>query len=116
LKTDPLHLGYYGFPANHDGKVKVACHAAGYLNLSEDGVTSVPRTKVSNPEDTLPHNSLVEYRKFLGKFLPKLNELDAADSRVCWYSDSFDGDFIITPHPKYQNLIVATGDSGHGMK
>lgn len=32
------------------------------------------------------------------------------------YSDSFDGDFIISPHPKYQNLIVATGDSGHGMK
>jgi sarcosine oxidase / L-pipecolate oxidase len=84
--------------------------------MCEDGKVSVPRTKVANPDDTLPHNSLVEYREFLGKFLPKLNELDISDSRVCWYSDSFDGDFIISPHPKYQNLIVATGDSGHGMK
>ncbi|KAI8578832.1 hypothetical protein K450DRAFT_244750 [Umbelopsis ramanniana AG] len=113
---DISYLGYYGFPANHEGKVKVACHAAGYLNMCEDGKVSVPRTKVANPDDTLPHNSLIEYREFFGKFLPKLNELDIADSRVCWYSDSFDGDFIISPHPKYQNLIVATGDSGHGMK
>lgn len=32
------------------------------------------------------------------------------------YSDSIDGDFVITPHPDYKNLIVAAGDSGHGMK
>lgn len=37
-------------------------------------------------------------------------------SCICRYSDSFDGDFIITPHPKHKNLIVASGDSGHGMK
>lgn len=32
------------------------------------------------------------------------------------YSDSIDGDFVITPHPDYKNLVVAAGDSGHGMK
>lgn len=32
------------------------------------------------------------------------------------YSDSIDGDFVISPHPDYHNLIVAAGDSGHGLK
>jgi sarcosine oxidase/L-pipecolate oxidase len=32
------------------------------------------------------------------------------------YADSIDGDFVITPHPDYKNLVIATGDSGHGMK
>ncbi|KAM3578515.1 hypothetical protein VKS41_009105 [Umbelopsis sp. WA50703] len=113
---DISHLGYYGFPANQHGKVKVACHAAGYVNVGKDGKVAGPRTRVANPNDTMPHSSLKEYREFLGKFLPKLNQHDIIDSRVCWYSESFDCDFIISPHPKYQNLIVATGDSGHGMK
>jgi glycine/D-amino acid oxidase-like deaminating enzyme len=34
----------------------------------------------------------------------------------CRYSDSIDGDFVISPHPDYKNLVVAAGDSGHGMK
>ncbi|KAG2179951.1 hypothetical protein INT43_003738 [Umbelopsis isabellina] len=113
---DISYLGYYGFPMNQHGKVKVACHAAGYVNVDKDGKVGAPRTRVANPNDTMPHNSLKEYRQFLGEFMPKLNEHDIVDSRVCWYSESFDGDFIISPHPKYQNLIVATGDSGHGMK
>lgn len=32
------------------------------------------------------------------------------------YCDSVDGHYLIAPHPEYQNLIVATGDSGHGAK
>lgn len=77
-------LGYYGFPTNHHGKVKVACHAAGYVNVDKGGRIGAPRTRVANPNDTMPHNSLKEYRKFLGEFMPKLNEHDIVDSRVCW--------------------------------
>lgn len=69
---------------NSEGKVKVACHAAGYLNMCKDGKCSVPRTKVDHPQDTMPHNSLVEYRDFLSRFMPKLNTMDIADTRVCW--------------------------------
>lgn len=32
------------------------------------------------------------------------------------YSDSIDGDFVIGPHPDYKNLLIACGDSGHGLK
>lgn len=32
------------------------------------------------------------------------------------YSDSADSSFLVTPHPRYQDLVIASGDSGHGMK
>lgn len=32
------------------------------------------------------------------------------------YCDAIDGHFLVTPHPDFENLIVASGDSGHGMK
>jgi glycine/D-amino acid oxidase-like deaminating enzyme len=32
------------------------------------------------------------------------------------YSDTHDGDFWIAPDPERPNLIIATGDCGHGFK
>lgn len=47
-----------------------------------------------------------------------MNALRSADQRYRYqrYSDSIDGDFVIGPHPDYKNLLVACGDSGHGLK
>ena len=32
------------------------------------------------------------------------------------YCDCVDGHFLVAPHPDFDNLIIASGDSGHGMK
>lgn len=37
-------------------------------------------------------------------------------SRVCWYSDSLDENWLIDRMPGVEGLVVATGDSGHGFK
>lgn len=113
---DFSRAGFYGFPINDDGVMKVALHAAGYLNPRQGDNVSVPRTQSTNDQDTIPLRAVQEFREYLHLFLPITEELDITYSRVCWYADSVDGDFIIAPHPDYDNLIVATGDSGHAMK
>ncbi|KAI9013417.1 FAD dependent oxidoreductase-domain-containing protein [Phycomyces nitens] len=113
--ADLSRTGYYGFPTNGDGKVKVGRHFSGYLYPRQDGI-SIPRTQVTHAADTIPIKDLREMRGFLDQFLPCTSSLDVSYARVCWYSDSIDGNFLVAPHPEYSNLIVASGDSGHGMK
>ncbi|KAF7727598.1 hypothetical protein EC973_007359 [Apophysomyces ossiformis] len=93
-----------------------ARHSAGYLNPRQEDQVSVPRTKVSHVDDTIPIGAVRGFRRLLKDFLPQTDGLDIVDTRLCWYSDTSDGDFLITPHPTYQNLIIASGDSGHAMK
>ncbi|DAA78274.1 TPA_exp: putative Fructosyl amino acid oxidase [Trichophyton benhamiae CBS 112371] len=38
------------------------------------------------------------------------------ETRVCWYTDTPKGDFIISYHPEIKSLFIATGGSGHGYK
>ncbi|KAI8338811.1 FAD dependent oxidoreductase [Blakeslea trispora] len=114
---DVSRTGFYGFPVNSDGILKISKHSIGYLNpRSDQDPTSVPRTQSSHPDDTIPLSALKEVREFLNEFFPFSAEHDIVYSRVCWYSDSIDGDFVISAHPDYDNLIVAAGDSGHAMK
>ncbi|KAI8063015.1 FAD dependent oxidoreductase [Thamnidium elegans] len=113
---DFSRAGFYGFPINDDGVMKVALHSTGYLNPRQGDNVSVPRTQSTNDQDTIPLRAVQEFREYLQLFLPITEELDITYSRVCWYADSVDGEFIIAPHPDYDNLIVATGDSGHAMK
>ncbi|ORZ03634.1 FAD dependent oxidoreductase [Syncephalastrum racemosum] len=108
--------GMYGFPPNADGKLKVARHSFGFGYLNpEDGI-SVPRTHSTHSADTIPLSALKRTRAFLDSFFPFTSRLNVSYARVCWYCDTVDGDFLVAPHPKWSNLIVAAGDSGHGMK
>ncbi|KAI9312855.1 FAD dependent oxidoreductase [Dichotomocladium elegans] len=108
--------GYYGFAPNSDGIIKIGHHSRGYLNLRDSDKISVPRTQVSNPKDTIPIMALRQFRAFLNRFFPFSSTLDIVYARTCWYCDSADGHFLVTPHPQLKNLIIASGDSGHGMK
>ncbi|OAD76316.1 hypothetical protein PHYBLDRAFT_109796 [Phycomyces blakesleeanus NRRL 1555(-)] len=114
--TDVSRTGYYGFPVNEGGRMKVARHATGYIAPRLQDNVSVPRTQVTHSGDTIPVGALKHMRTFLNGFLPQTSSLDVVYSRICWYSDSIDGGFVISPHPEYKNLIVASGDSGHAMK
>ena len=39
-----------------------------------------------------------------------------AKTRICWYTDTPTGDFLVDYHPGYEGLFVATGGSGHAFK
>jgi sarcosine oxidase/L-pipecolate oxidase len=109
-------IGFYGFPVNANGVMKVAKHSTGYLNPRVGDCVSVPRTQSTHEDDTIPVQAVSDFREYLQTFLPITEELDITYSRVCWYADSVDGEFIVAPHPDYDNFVVATGDSGHAMK
>jgi len=95
--------GWYGFPALPDGRVKVANHGTGRPLRAED-----PRRVTAEEE--------ARFREFLAEALPLLAGAPLAESRVCLYTDTPDGDFLIDRHPERPGLVVATGGSGHGFK
>lgn len=95
--------GWYGFPANAAGIVKIANHGPG-RRVDPDA----PRTIEPGDEARL--------RKFLRDHLPGLAAAPLAHAKTCLYCDAFDGDFWIGRDPERPGLAVAAGDSGHGFK
>jgi glycine/D-amino acid oxidase-like deaminating enzyme len=39
-----------------------------------------------------------------------------AESRVCQYENTSNGDFLIDRHPDFDNVLLVGGGSGHGFK
>lgn len=39
-----------------------------------------------------------------------------AYTRMCWYSDTPDGNFVIDYAPQYPSLLIASGGAGHAFK
>ncbi|KAF1841927.1 FAD dependent oxidoreductase [Cucurbitaria berberidis CBS 394.84] len=109
--------------------LKVARHGHGYLNPttiphpeSEDPndtiTTSLPYTCVDDPSQSVPLEGQRDCRAFLTAIHPSLSvpSRPFTQSKICWYTDTRNGDFLISYHPTYKGLFVATGGSGHGFK
>ncbi|OJD27927.1 hypothetical protein ACJ73_00673 [Blastomyces percursus] len=102
--------------------LKIARHAYGYRNPKRVSVPGRNQTEttieVSLPEADvpLPEEGQDACRAALREMLPAFADRPFEKTRVCWYSDTPKGDFIIDHHPHYAGLFVATGCSGHGFK
>lgn len=81
-----LDNGFYIFPPNPDGLIKVATHAAGYTNPVGPSSASVPRTKLTpGAEDgMIPKEMLARLRAGLGEHLPEFKNRDFVSTRLCW--------------------------------
>lgn len=101
--ADMSKTGWYGFPANKDGIVKVANHGPGRDAHPDDDRTTTPEEEV-------------KFRDFLKQSLPSLYDAPIAASKTCFYADSWDGDFYIDHDPELTGLVYATGGSGHAFK
>jgi len=101
--ADIAATGWYGFPANADGIVKIAHHGPG-RRVDPDA----PRAIAPGDEDRL--------RAFLRASLPGLAGAPLAHAKTCLYCDSFDGDFWIGEDEASRGRFVIAGDSGHGFK
>ncbi|ORX35725.1 FAD dependent oxidoreductase [Kockovaella imperatae] len=111
--------GFYVFPPNPDGLVKFAIHAAGYTNpLPESNGVSVPRTKLTPgaEEGMIPLTEMRLLREQLATIYPELAKKDFVQTRMCWYCETKYGDWLIDYHPDFDNLVFATGGSGHAYK
>ena len=101
--ADIGRTGWYGFPANEEGIVKVANHGPGR------------RVRADAPR-VMPEGEEARFRTFLQTTFPSLAEAPLAGSRVCLYCDTFDGHFWIDHDPDQSGVVVAAGDSGHAFK
>ena len=82
---------FYGFPADEDGRVKVAFF----------------RSKV-NGERVI--------REALGPVMPSLANGTLVETVTCKYTLTPDRHFVIGLHPDHSNVVVASPCSGHGYK
>lgn len=101
--ADIAKSGYYGFPINQDGVVKVANHGPG-VRLGPDDPREV--TEADHKE----------MRAFLTRTFPELKDAEVVYTRLCLYADTQDEDFWITRDPDREGVTIATGGSGHGFK
>lgn len=101
--ADVSKTGYYGFPVNHDGLVKIGKHTLGVPVDPDDPVT-------------VPAEQFDLVRSFLKEALPELADAELVYSRMCPYADTPDEDFWIDEDPDCRGLFVAAGGSGHGFK
>ncbi|KAG8955665.1 hypothetical protein FRC04_007656 [Tulasnella sp. 424] len=111
--------GFYIFPPNRDRLLKFAIHDGGYINLPNDNPSvSTPRTLSSHGQAGLkiPKVMADKLRAGLKEVYPELADRPFVKTRLCWYADTEDADWIIDEHPKHPNLYIATGDSGHAFK
>ncbi|KAK5453475.1 hypothetical protein LTS15_006660 [Exophiala xenobiotica] len=65
----------------------------------------VPRTLKSEAQTVMRHT-----------YGEHLQELKAEEYRMCWDAVTPDQDWLISPHPKCDNLYIAAGGSFHGWK
>ena len=94
-----LDTGFYSFPPNPDGIIKLALHAAGYVNTvkvhSDMEDVSVPKTKLTPgfEDGFIPEEIVPVLRKLFREQYPKLGEKPFVQSRMCWYCDTPSGDW-----------------------
>jgi glycine/D-amino acid oxidase-like deaminating enzyme len=101
--ADISRTGYYGFPIDRDGIVKIANHGTG-ISLAPDG----PRVVSDTHESAL--------RDMLRDSFPALADAPIVFRRLCVYCDTADEHFWIARDPNNAKLVVATGGSGHAFK
>jgi glycine/D-amino acid oxidase-like deaminating enzyme len=102
--ADITTTGYYGFPLNRNGIVKIANHGPG----REMSPESPQRTVTAEDEQKL--------REFLSRAFPALAEAPIVYTRMCMYCETHDGNFWIARDPEHEGLVIAAGDCGHGFK
>jgi glycine/D-amino acid oxidase-like deaminating enzyme len=102
--ADITATGYYGFPLDRDGIVKIANHGPGREMPPE----SPQRAVTAKEEENL--------REFLSWAFPALAEAPIVYTRVCMYCETHDGNFWIARDPEREGLVIAAGDCGHGFK
>ena len=122
-----LGTGMFAIPPNCSSskpQLKIARHAYGYRNptvVTDSTTSSSPGASrtISLPSShfsPIPPEAEHECRAFLAALVPWLADRAFESSRLCWYADTPDGNFLVDYHPDIDGLFLATGDSGHAFK
>lgn len=112
--------GMFIFPVlEPEGFLKIIVRQTKYTNpqkMENGRVVSIPKTSNSVPPFTyLPQHIVHQVREWLQAFFPDLVSLEW-ESRVLWYTDTINNDYIYDFVPNKKGLFVACGGSGHAFK
>ncbi|CAG88679.1 DEHA2F00374p [Debaryomyces hansenii CBS767] len=112
--------GMFIFPViEPEGILKIIVRQTKYTNpekLANGRVVSIPKTSNSNPPfEALPRHIVYQVREWLQTFFPDLIDLKW-ESRILWYTDTINNDYIYDYVPNKKGLFVACGGSGHAFK
>ncbi|NWW29632.1 SOX oxidase, partial [Panurus biarmicus] len=98
--------GIYGLPSiEYPGLMKV-CHHHG---------SPIDPEKRDQAPSNAPRPDIAILSSFISSYLPGL-ETQPAVMETCLYTNTPDGDFILDRHPKFSNIVIGAGFSGHGFK
>ena len=98
---------HYGFPLTPDGSGGVGLKLALHWPSTETNADTVERGAMAGDE--------TEIRDGLRRFIPT-GVGPLLSQRVCLYTNSPDGHFIVDRHPEHSRVSLACGFSGHGFK
>jgi len=102
--SERFHETIYGIPSHDGSGFKIAFHGG---------------PPVGSPAeiDYEPDASNVEaLRPFMRAHIPGIASAPARESRICLYTQTPDGHFIVDRHPQYPHVAIGAGFSGHGFK
>lgn len=95
---------HYGFPDIEARGFKIALDAHG------------PKADPDAMDRRISDRALADVRAYLARRFPDLARRPLAESRVCQYENSHNGDLLIDRHPAWSNAWIVGGGSGHGFK
>ena len=101
--ADIANTGWYGFPINREGTLKVGHHGPGR------------RFHRGDPQVVQPDEKR-RFVEFVARTFPDADGARIVSTRLCLYCDTWDGNFLIDHDPDRPGLVVAAGGSGHGFK
>jgi len=95
---------FYGFP-DLEGRGAKFAH-------DEHGVAVDPDTQDRRPTQA----ALDEIIAYRDRRFPSLRGAQLTGAEVCQYENSSNGDFLVDLHPRWSNVLLLGGGSGHGFK
>lgn len=117
--VDNMTSGIFVFPPTPGTNLlKIARHGHGFENriaAASDGGrrVSAPRHDANNAATSwIPDDAEAAFRGALRQLVPLAAEKPWARQRLCWYTETRDGNFIADHHPAYEGLFILTGGSG----
>ncbi|KAH7140280.1 FAD dependent oxidoreductase [Dactylonectria estremocensis] len=121
---DHFEFGFTFEPDPETKLMKICDNCPGYQSrtgtVTDDtgkvSFYSIPRYASSHPEDGIPEEATASIKRFIDAVMPQFSGRPLVNARVCWCTDSPDSHWLIDKHPKHQDVLLATGDSGHAFK
>ncbi|KAM0199053.1 hypothetical protein ACHAPI_003498 [Fusarium lateritium] len=119
-----LSTGVFIFPPTPKTHIlKIARHGYGWATeirvtdpLGQSRAVSTPKYENNAAANYLPEDAQEALREGLQQLVPEIGDREWLRTRLCWYSDTPEGDFIVDYHPVREGLFLATGGAGHAFK